>query len=511
MARLFSPVPRGSAVALAGVLLVIFLFAIDATIVGTAMPTVVARLGGLELYSWVFAIYMLASALATPIFGKLADLYGCRRLMLFGIFLFTAGSVLCGLSGTMLQLVGFRALQGIGGGAVYALSLIVVGVLFPPERRAGVQGVISTIWGGAAIVGPLAGGTITQYWSWRWIFFINLPLALVAAALIVAGLKEVRGSSRSRLDIGGALALLLGLGLVFYALEESRRNLFAVDGAVLSLLAAAAGAFFIFARLESRSREPILPPELFRMRVFTASLGLTAVASMGIFGLISYLPLYIQGVLGGAASVAGSALLFANLGWTGGSFLAGQLLPRFGYRAVSLLGMASMALGYGGFVAGGHGHGLPAAWAVGALAGLGVGAVNVTAIVAAQNGVPRSRLGVATSTMMLCRICGGALGISLMGAVLFGSMQRGVEAIARDSGMELSDAVRRSLVNPQNLLEPASRAAIPEALRGSLVAVLGDSVWHAFGAAFVLTLAGLLLALLLPKAAGAQRSGSLSR
>lgn len=510
MAWIFSSVPRGSALALAGVLLAIFLFAIDATIVGTAMPTAVARLGGLELYSWVFAIYMLASALATPVFGKLADLYGCRRLMLFGIFLFTLGSVLCGVAQSMAQLVGFRALQGIGGGAVYALSLIVVGVLFPPDRRAAVQGLISTIWGAAAIFGPLAGGTITQYWSWRWIFFINLPLALAAAALILAGLKELRAPTRSRLDIAGAVTLLLGLALVFYALEESRRNLFAVNGAVLSLLAVAGAVFWLFARVERRSPEPILPPELFRMRLFTACLGLTAIASMGIFGLISYLPLYIQGVLGRAAPVAGSALLFANLGWTGGSFLAGQLIRRFGYRVVSLLGMASMALGYGGFVAGGHWYGLAAAWGLGALAGLGVGAVNVTAIVAAQNGVPRSRLGVATSTMMLCRICGGALGISLMGAVLFGSLQRAIEGVAGGSGVELSASVRRSLADPQNLLEPAARAAIPEGLRGALAAALGDSVWYAFGAAFVLMLGGFLLGFLLPRAVGTEAGGSRS-
>ncbi len=171
-------------------MLVIFLFAIDATIVGTAMPTIVSRLGGLELYSWVFSIYMLTSALTTPVFGKLSDLFSRRRLMLTGIGIFVLGSTLCGAARTMEQLVLFRAVQGLGGGAIYALSFIVVGILFPPEKRAAMQGIISSVWGLASILGPLAGGLIVEHWSWRWAFFVNLPITALASGLIVIGLKE---------------------------------------------------------------------------------------------------------------------------------------------------------------------------------------------------------------------------------------------------------------------------------------------------------------------------------
>ena len=191
-----NPPPRNSFpgttkrnLAVAGVMLVIFLFAIDATIVSTAMPTIVAKLGGLELYSWVFSIYMLTSALTTPVFGKLSDLYSRRRLMLIGIGVFVAGSALCGAAQSMEALIWFRAVQGLGGGAIYALSFIVVGILFPAEQRAKVQGVISGIWGVASVLGPLAGGIIAENWSWRWAFFVNLPVAAVAIALIVVGLK----------------------------------------------------------------------------------------------------------------------------------------------------------------------------------------------------------------------------------------------------------------------------------------------------------------------------------
>ena len=173
-----------------GVMLVIFLFAIDATIVSTSMPTIVGKLGGLELYSWVFSIYMLTSALTTPIFGKLADLFSKRRLMLVGIGIFLLGSMLCGAAQSMEAMIVFRAVQGLGGGAIYALSFIVVGALYAADQRAKIQGIISGIWGIASIFGPLAGGVIVEHASWRWIFFVNLPLIAIATALIVVGLKE---------------------------------------------------------------------------------------------------------------------------------------------------------------------------------------------------------------------------------------------------------------------------------------------------------------------------------
>jgi MFS family permease len=178
-------------------MLVIFLFAIDATIVSTSMPTIVAKLGGLELYSWVFSIYMLSSALTTPIFGKLADLFSKRRLMLVGIGIFLVGSILCGAAHSMEMMIAARAVQGLGGGAIYALSFIVVGILYPAEERARMQGIISGIWGLASILGPLGGGIIVENWNWRWVFFVNIPLIAVASPLILVGLKEENGDARA--------------------------------------------------------------------------------------------------------------------------------------------------------------------------------------------------------------------------------------------------------------------------------------------------------------------------
>jgi MFS family permease len=261
-----SPSPSKRNLAVAGVMLVIFLFAIDATIVSTAMPTIVAKLGGLELYSWVFSIYMLTSALTTPLFGKLSDLYSKRRLMLIGIGIFVLGSMLCGAAQSMEALIVFRAVQGLGGGAIYALSFIVVGILYPPEERAKVQGIISGIWGIASILGPLAGGIIVEYWNWRWAFFVNLPITAVAVALIVTGLKESGQERRAhRLDIAGTATLLSALMLLFYALSQSSHTGQPLNAQFAVMTALAVVLLIAFYFVERRAAEPIVPLHLFQI------------------------------------------------------------------------------------------------------------------------------------------------------------------------------------------------------------------------------------------------------
>jgi EmrB/QacA subfamily drug resistance transporter len=481
--------------AVSGVMLIVFLFAIDTTIVGAAMPTVVGSLGGLELYSWVFSAYMLTSALSTPLCGKLSDLYGRRRLILIGTALFMFSSALCAMARNMEELIVFRAVQGVAGGAIYALSFIIVGFLFPPEGRAKMQGLISGIWGIASILGPLAGGVITQYWNWRWIFLVNLPVCLMAAVLIFFGLTETEVDRRRRADLKGGAALLLGLFLLFYALEESRRNFFTLDSTLIGLSVSAFAALLLFCRIERRSEEPLLPPGLFRLRLFRICAAIALVASMGMFGVISYVPLYIQGVLGDSASRAGLALVLASLGWTAGSFVAGQGMNRFGYRLVCVVGMMLMIFGYVFFVAAGDHPGLSAILAASCVIGTGMGIVSLTSMVAAQNSVPLSQLGVATSTIMLCRMSGGAFGISLMGSVLFSQMQHQLETLSTGSGADISDSLLKKLANPETLLDPSTRILIPAPLLTSLVDILGHSIWHAFLIGFFILLVGVGLSL----------------
>ena len=261
-----SPTTSKRNLAAFGVMLVIFLFAVDATIVSTAMPTIVANLGGLELYSWVFSIYMLTSALTTPLFGKLSDLYSQRRLMLIGIAIFVFGSTLCGLAPSMEALVLFRAIQGLGGGAIYALSFIVVGILYSPAQRAKMQSLISGVWGVASILGPLAGGIIVEFWSWHWAFFVNLPITAVAIALIVVGLKET-GQERHghKLDMAGTVTLMLALMVLFYALSRASHSHRTLDLELTTMIVAGFGLLAVFYFIERRAAEPIVPLDLFRL------------------------------------------------------------------------------------------------------------------------------------------------------------------------------------------------------------------------------------------------------
>ncbi|HTN70753.1 MAG TPA: MDR family MFS transporter [Methylomirabilota bacterium] len=482
--------------AVTGVMLVIFLFAIDATIVSTSMPTIVAKLGGLELYSWIFSIYMLTSALTTPIFGKLSDLFSRRNLMLIGIGIFVLGSMLCGTAQSMEMMILFRAIQGLGGGAIYALAFIIVGILYPDEHRAKMQGIISGIWGIASILGPLAGGVIVEHWSWRWIFFVNLPITAVASTLIVAGPKEEAiEKHKPKLDLLGAATLLLGLMLLFYALSQSAHTRQPLNGELLAMIGLALVILVIFLLIERRAEEPIIPLDLFNMKLFKICALVATLASMGVFGAISYLPLYLQGVLGVTASRAGLVLLILSLAWTAGSLLAGQWINRIGYRSVAVVAMTLLAFGYVLFVAPMAPGGIVVVLFSAAAIGVGMGLANLTTLVAAQTSVPVQQIGVATSTIMLFRTFGGAFAVSLMGTVLLNRMQHGLEQLRASDGVALSAAVRDKVANPQNLLEPVTRALIPPELLPKLVDTLARSVEYAFLTGFILMLVGIIASL----------------
>lgn len=484
--------------AVTGVMLVIFLFAIDATIVATSMPTIVAKLGGLELYSWVFSIYMLASALATPIFGKLADLFSRRRLMLIGIGIFLAGSLLCGAAQSMEAMVLFRAVQGIGGGAIYALSFIVVGILYAPEKRARMQGIISGIWGLASILGPLAGAIIVEAWNWRWIFFVNLPLVAIASALIISGLKEEQRQTRTiKLDLWGATTLLAGLLLLFYALAQSAHTYDPLNAEMLTMIVMGLVILAVFVVIERRAEEPIMPIDLFHVRLFRTSTAVATLCSMGVFGAISYIPLYLQGVHGTAASGAGMVLLFLSLGWTAGSLLAGRWVNSMGYRVVAVAGMALLAVGYALLMAPHISAGIVGVIASAIAIGVGMGLANLTTLVAAQTGVSAHRIGVATSTIMLFRTFGGAFAVSLMGTVMLNRMQGGLGRL-QSGNTAIADDLWQKLANPQNLLEPATRSQVPADLLPHLIALLGDAIWYGFVTAFILMILGLIVSFFIP-------------
>jgi EmrB/QacA subfamily drug resistance transporter len=397
-----------------------FLAAIDQTAVGTAMPSITRALGGLALYSWVFAGYQLAFVVTTPIFGRLADLHGRKRIYLTGILWFIGASVLCGVSRSMDQLVLFRLLQGIGGGAVLPIALTIVADIYPVEQRLKIQGVFSGVWGLAAIVGPLLGGFLADHGSWRWIFFLNVPAGLVATAIIMITFADPATPRAGRIDYAGISLLTTAAAVLLLLLLWGGQAFPWRSPETAGLLALLAVLVVVFIQVELRTPQPFLPLSLFEDRVMTVGTvgGFLLGASM--FSAVVYIPLFVQGVIGTSATTAGVLLMPFMLCWTFGSIAGGRLALRWGYRPVTAVGMALLVGGFALLA------GLSAEASVGDVAtsmvvlGIGMGLTATMFMIAMQSAVPRTLRGIATSVNIFSRNIGSAIGISLQGAVLIG-------------------------------------------------------------------------------------------
>lgn len=420
-----------------------FMSAIEGTIVSTAMPTIVGDLHGVALMNWVFSIFLLTNALATPIYGKLADTVGRKSVFLAGLLIFVVGSTLSGLSNSMGTLIAWRALQGIGAGAIMPVSFTILADIYPVEQRARVMGLNGSAWGIAAVVAPLLGGFIVDQLSWHWIFFINIPIGIVTMALIWFFLNENSERKHFTMDWGGSLWLsvgLLALMLTFQLLGDGQLGLgWVVAGLVVTVL-----AFWAFIRQERRSSDPLIPLELFKDRTFVVQNLIAALVSGFIMGFEVYLPTWTQGLLGLQASQAGFAITPSSLMWIVGSFIAGKLmLRRSPYQIINisltliLIGGLTMAL-------------LPATtpfwcfFVIAAICGTGFGITITTTTVTVQSAVAVDEVGVATSFNTLSRTLGQAIMVSLLGIIMNVAMSRGV---ASHHGTSL--AMMNQLINPQ--------------------------------------------------------------
>jgi EmrB/QacA subfamily drug resistance transporter len=408
------------------IFLQVFLSALDTTIVGTAMPTVVAALGGLNLYSWVFAAYMLTSTIATPIAGKLSDQFSRKRLYLFGIAGFVISSWLCGAAQNMVMLIIFRAFQGLAGGTMFAVSLGLIAVLYPPEKRGRMQGLISSVWAISSMIGPLLGGFVVDHFSWRWTFYINLIPGVVAWLFVKNNLHETTGSvitataekstlKKVRIDYLGALLLISAVMSFLLGITDAA-HLSVTSRAVLLATALIFSIFFI--KAERRSEEPILPLTLLRQREIAAANLSTFATAMGMFGMIIFAPLFTQGVLLGSASQAGMVLIPISIGWASGSLTSGHTVNRFGYRSLSITGAVLMAFGFLMQIQLDVSTSLLHVAAVCLCVGFGMGLVTTAITVSVQNTVSPSQIGVATATTVFSRILGAAIGVSVMGTIL---------------------------------------------------------------------------------------------
>jgi len=397
-----------------GVLLGIFLAAVDGTIVSTAMPTVVGSLGGLEYYAWAFAAYMLFAAVSMPLYGRLADIYGRNRLFYVGVAAFVAGSVLAGVATSMVQLVAFRALQGIGAGAMFAIPYTILGAIHPPEKRGWAIGLGSSVWGIASVLGPVLGWAIVALLGWRWVFFLAVPVGVLAVALVHVALPETVGDADAGVDLLGASVLVGAVGtlLVGFQLLEGGHDLAPV------LVGAGALGLPVFWLVERRAADPLFPLDLFRDRIFVASNAAAFLSAFALFAALTYVPLYVQTVQGSAGSAA-LAVFPLSIGWSGTSMVSGRILNRVGERTIALAGTALLV---GSFtVAAGF-------WAVGTptplllanvfLMGVGMGSLTPPLLTAIQNHLGAERMGLATSSQQFFRNIGGTMGVSVLGVAM---------------------------------------------------------------------------------------------
>lgn len=472
-----------------GIMFGLFMASMEATVVATAMPTIVSQLGGLEVYSWVFSAYMLTSTITVPVFGKLSDLYGRRPVYLAAMALFLGGSMLSGQAHTMTQLILFRALQGLGAGGLGPLAFTMIGDMFTFAQRARMQGVFSSVWGISSILGPLLGGMLVDQFSWRWVFYVNILPGLLAATVIwLAWQDTARETAGAKVQVDYAGVALLSASVV--ALLLGLTVVGTTAGWLLLALAAVLAVALVV--VERRAADPLLPLSLFGNPLFSAACAHGLLAGAAMFGAISFVPLFGQAVLGASATAAGALITPLMIGWVTASAVGSRLLLRLGYRTLVVVGMVSLTAGafFMTRVHAGTSQLLLVAFL--AMMGIGMGASVPAFLIAVQAAVRRRVLGAATSTLQFSRTMGGTIGVSIMGVVLSLSLAANLTAAGLDAGTVDMNA----LLNPV-AMETGVAAPV---LSGAAAAALAGAVRNVFVVSLVAALLALSVSLLAPKA-----------
>ena len=454
-----------------------FMIAIEATIVATAMPQIAGELGDLHLYSWVFSSFLLAQTATTVVFGKLSDLYGRRAVLLVGIGIFLAGSILSGIAWSMPSLIVFRLVQGVGAGAIQPVSMTVVGDLYPGHERGRVQGWLASVWGFSSVVGPLVGGMIIQHVSWAWIFWINVPIGFAAAAGFFFFLRETVSAEERNVDAGGASLFTIAVAALMVALTQAGAS----DGRTAIIAAAVCAATAaLFVRQERRARDPMISFALWAHRSLAATNAATLFSGMAVIGLTTFLPMYVQAVMGRSPLVAGFMLTAMVLGWPIAATLGARNFARFGLRRILIAGAGLLPTGGLVFVFLSPDVS-PLLAGLGSLVmGFGMGFFSTAAIVLIQNSVDWAERGAATASNLFARNLGSTLGATVLGAVLTASLGWGHAG---------------SLEHVQSLLRGQGSAAELVATR----AALAHGLHLAFWGVLLIAAATLAVAVLVPR------------
>jgi EmrB/QacA subfamily drug resistance transporter len=453
-----------------GIVLALLLAALDNTIVGTAMPRIVGELKGLDYYAWVTTAYLVTSTVMVPIAGKLGDLFGRKPFLIVGMVGFVLASALCGLSSDMFQLIAFRGIQGIFGGVLFATVFTVLADLYSPATRARMQGVFGGVFGLASIMGPVVGGFLTDNWGWRWVFYVNLPVGIAGTAVILGALPFVRSKASWRdIDFWGAFALAAGLVPLLIGFSITRDHAW-TSPLVMGLLAFGSAMLVVFFLIEHWAKEPIVPFRLFKNRVFAVSMIVGFLTAFGMFGMIIFVPLLFQGVLGVTITNSGLLVTPMMVGLIAGSILTGQLMTRIPYyRFVGTAGVLIMGVGIWLLAQIGVGSSQWDGTRDLAIVGLGLGLTFPLYINAVQSALPRQFLGVASSQIQFWRNVGGTVATAIMGSIL--TQRLHIYLDERLGALHLPPALNSAIsgfTSPQALFSPqlldALKAKLPPAI-----------------------------------------------
>jgi len=497
----FVSLPRSQVIiTLVCVMLAMFLAALDQTIVSTATPRIIADLGGFDKYTWITTGYMVASTTAAPIVGKLSDIYGRKWIFIGSVFVFMVGSVLCGFSENMTQLIIFRIIQGIGGGTIMAVTFISIADLFPPSDRGKYIGLLAACFGLASVIGPTLGGFLTDTFSWKWIFFVNVPLAGPVVFLLARFFPDTPGESNRenrRIDYPGICLLIVGVVLLLVGLSlggvQYEWTSFYVVGPIVTGLI----SLIILVIVETKTYNPILPLNLFKERMVTIGLILSLLTGFAMFGAIIFVPLYFQGVLAFSATSSGTFLTPMMLGIVFGAAISGQILSRTGghFRIQGLVGVALMTAGVFLFSTLDSTSDYPRAVSYIILLGFGLGSTFPTFTIAVQNFSPPSAIGAATSFIQFLRTFGGLVGLSLLGSLMSHRFVANLDRAVENSAVPISNDVLDELkTNPRVLVDPEAQMSIVSAeMPGDILAVLRNSLSEAIGDVFSVCVAVLLV------------------
>ncbi|GAV15225.1 MDR family MFS transporter [Paenibacillus sp. NAIST15-1] len=474
-----------------GLLLGLLIVSLDQTIISTAVPTIVAKLGGFEQYVWLFSAYLIASVACMPLFGKLSDMYGRKRFFMLGIIVFMVGSALCGMASSMQELIWYRAIQGIGGGALMPVVFTILFDIFPEGKRAKMTGMFGAVFGLSSVFGPMAGAFFSDHLHWRWIFYVNLPLGLIALLLVMLGYQETLSFKKQQIDWLGTFTLVAAILCFMFGLEMGGKDYAWSSPTIISLFAGAFLMFVLFIIVELKVQEPVVPLGLFKSKLFTASMGAGLLIGMLLMAGATFIPLFIQGVVGGSATNASTVLTPMMLALVCSTVTAGFLLRKMSFRNIMLISGTLLLLSVVLLSQVTPDTSMSTMVVYMIMMGLGIGASFPVTSIAAQHKVDYQQRGTVNSLVRFFQTLGNTLGISILGSIQTSYLRD------RFSGVLTDPKLVEQLGNPQVLLQDQVRSSIPEPILKQLTSVLSDSIAHVYAWSIPIAVLSLLFILLM--------------